>query len=116
MSRSRRWIPMVALLLCAAAAIVMVREISRAPLFECYQAPPAGPFRECARGLSRCDSQGCFQRERAFCFSSVTVIGGGQVICTPTREECVGWRLDHVTHRRIDAGGVCFEAGADEIP
>ena len=81
--------------------------------FECYSKPRNGVFRECQLAgspdrLSACETQGCFRQERVFCFQGV-----GQRVCTPSREECEGWRVDWVSVDRAPKEGVCYETAGE---
>lgn len=71
------------------------------PVFHCTKtAPRAGFVRVCK---SECPFGECFQRERAHCFMEQ------KALCSPTPEECDGWR------RYLEVGRPCTEMRADEI-
>ncbi len=100
-------------LLIAAAVAALLAACGRGPEFECYTKPRNGVSRECqlprsAERLTACDRYGCFHQTRVFCFQ-----GDGQRVCTPTREECDGWKNDWISVGRAQPVTVCFETGAD---
>ena len=79
--------------------------------FECYQRARNEAFRECAPELTACATKGCFATPKAFCFK-----GTSQVVCTPSVQECEGWRADWIKVGRADAKAVCYEAMVREYP
>jgi len=99
------------------------REPAAAPeaaTFTCYKAGQAGgPFRQCAPTLSDCVTDGCFQRERAYCFPYILVsLTSGEpdrraMICTPSLRECEEWNHDRKTVVNHSAGP-CVLARPDE--
>jgi hypothetical protein len=80
--------------------------------------------RECTRSAEACrtapsGSKGCFEQDRAFCFSAGMWRVSGpperMTVCTPTREECTAWSNSFRRTSADSRPSACLETARREV-
>jgi hypothetical protein len=106
-----------------AAALMLTGRPSEAPageasIFDCRKVPRT-VYRECfarPHPALYCDEGGCFTQAEAWCFSCQSMIEAPKIVltCTPTKEECLGWRAQDT--RTNPPPGPCLRMTPREVP